>query len=178
MWSLCFGQGWCVSSGCTLYLPSVGHISANESSSDTPCQKKFIPYLYHDRYHSTLPRLYHVPYYLSVPVGTDNSWPGIVNDNVFGCLGTVLICSLRLSVTTENLGDHVHGRLWVESRESRGRWCWEHGVLQSSISHSKRGNDYVVCYHNHPHKMTEDQSILEYELVAMETWWNLNQTSP
>ena len=110
-----------MSSGGTLHLPSVGHISAKESSLDTACQKKFIPYiiyLYHDRYHSTLPRLYHVPYYLSVPVGTDNSWPGIVNDNVFACLGTVLICSPRLSVTTENLGDHAHGRLWVESQRA------------------------------------------------------------
>ena len=41
--------------------------------------------------------------------------PGIVNDNVLGCLGTVRTCSLRLFVTTENLGDHAHGRLWVEN---------------------------------------------------------------
>ena len=53
--------------------------------------------------------------YLSAPTKVG---PGIVNDNVLGCLGTVLICSPRLSVPTENLGDHAHGRLWVESQRA------------------------------------------------------------
>ena len=103
-----------------MHLPSVGHISARKSSSDTPCQRssKFKPYL-----HISLPRqmpLHCTMYrttcrYLSAPTKVG---PDIVNDNVLGCLGTVLICSLRLSVTKENLGDHAHWRLWVESQRA------------------------------------------------------------
>ena len=71
--------------------------------------KGFTPYLYHDRCH-----MYRTTCrYLLAPTKVG---PGIVNDNVLGCLGTVRISSLRLLVTTENLGDHAHGRLWVESQ--------------------------------------------------------------
>ena len=65
-----------------------------------------LPYLDFTMYRTTCQ-------YLSAPTKVG---PGIVNDNVLGCLGTVRICSLRLFVTTENLGDHAHGRLWVESQ--------------------------------------------------------------
>ena len=105
-----------MSSGGALHLPSVGHISAKKSSSDTPCQRSLyhiFTYLYHDRCPSTM--YLTTCRYLSAPTKVG---PGIVNDNVLGCLGTVLICSLRLSVTTENLGDHAHGRLWVESQRA------------------------------------------------------------
>ena len=74
---------------------------------------RIFTYLYHDRSPSTMYRT--TCRYLSAPTRVG---PGIVNENALGCLGTVLICSLRLSVTTENLGDHAHGRLWVESQRA------------------------------------------------------------